>query len=56
MSKRTRRTTQEARDELAAQQDSGTHNPAAPCGTCGAWRTPGIVHAPPGKTVPTCAN
>jgi hypothetical protein len=40
----TRDHTDDARDELARRQKSGTHNPVSECPTCGTLRTPGQTH------------
>jgi hypothetical protein len=36
--------TEDARAELARQQETGTHNPATECPACGTLRTPGQSH------------
>lgn len=55
-----RKTSRQANQRLADQQDAGTHKPASEC-ACGTWRTPGQTHAkgdtgptPKGVTAPQC--
>jgi len=54
--------TRKARQKLAAQQQSGTHNPATVC-ACGTLRTPGVTHVKgdtgpvsPGLAAPQCGR